>query len=154
MTCSSAYKYKKCKCENCLTYKKNSREGHDKELAKERSRVWRLENLERSRENSKKYQKEHPEQLLKWQLKKYRLTLQDHEKLLKRSNDRCEICGSKTSTKGKSRLSIDHDHDTGKVRGLLCNSCNLGIGHLRHNSNLLLKAIEYLKIRTNGDVYD
>ena len=53
----------------------------------------------------------------------------------------CFICGAKPK---KRRLSVDHCHDTNQVRGLLCNGCNVGIGHLKHNKVLLLKAIEYL----------
>jgi hypothetical protein len=59
---------------------------------------------------------------------------------------RCYICRKKASGKGPSgqRLHIDHDPKTGKVRGLLCFSCNVGLGHFRHNPKLLLKAVRYL----------
>lgn len=50
----------------------------------------------------------------------------------------CQICG------GTQRLSIDHDHNTGQVRGLLCSPCNTGLGGFKDNPLSLLKAIEYL----------
>lgn len=50
----------------------------------------------------------------------------------------CAICG------GKEKLVVDHDHETDKVRGLLCFFCNLGLGNFRDNPQLLKKAIEYL----------
>jgi hypothetical protein len=52
----------------------------------------------------------------------------------------CAICKSKPK-----KLCIDHDHITGKVRGLLCNPCNQGLGHLRDNITNLISAINYLK---------
>lgn len=44
---------------------------------------------------------------------------------------------------------IDHNHDTGKVRGLLCNNCNRGIGHLKENIDTMLRLIDYLKRNVN-----
>jgi hypothetical protein len=58
----------------------------------------------------------------------------------------CEICG----VKPEGRLSIDHDHATGKFRGLLCHSCNLGIGWLKDNEAVLLAAAEYLRKHREG----
>jgi len=48
------------------------------------------------------------------------------------------ICGS------QEKLVVDHNHNTNKVRGLLCNHCNRGLGHFRDNTETLLKAIDYL----------
>jgi hypothetical protein len=146
---SPTYAYKKylCKCSVCIAYRKLMYKKSNKAKAKERSRIWRLNNLERSRNNSKLYQKNHPEQLLKWQLKKYGITLEIYNKFLKKQNNECAICGNKARgmQHSKKRLCIDHDKKTGKVRGLLCGACNIGIGHLEHSANLLKKAIKYLK---------
>lgn len=54
----------------------------------------------------------------------------------------CEVCG--ILVPGKS-LALDHCHDTGIVRGLLCQTCNTGIGHLKDNPELLRKAAIYLE---------
>ena len=61
----------------------------------------------------------------------------------KEQNGKCAICGKEP----KLKLSLDHNHKTGKWRGLLCNSCNLGLGLFQtDNSNeLLIKALEYIK---------
>ena len=59
----------------------------------------------------------------------------------------CAICG--TEDPGKNgRFNVDHNHDTGEIRGLLCYGCNVGIGHLRDNPSICLAAAEYLF--TNG----
>lgn len=72
----------------------------------------------------------------------------DYIKLLKKQKNVCAICSRPEwrTMRGKVRsLSIDHDHKTGKVRGLLCTDCNLGIGRLKDDPNLLRNAIKYLK---------
>lgn len=59
---------------------------------------------------------------------------------------RCAICGEQEDLTTPNRgLHIDHDHDTGIVRGLLCGLCNRGIGALRHDTSRLARAIDYLK---------
>lgn len=65
------------------------------------------------------------------------------EELERRSGGRCEICGSEQGPKRK--LAIDHDHETGHVRGLLCRQCNLGLGAFQDRILLLLSAVEYLQ---------
>ena len=68
---------------------------------------------------------------------KYGLTLEERDALLRNP---CAICGG-TAT------DIDHDHETGAVRGALCGSCNSGIGHLRDDPELVTRAAEYLAAR-------
>jgi hypothetical protein len=58
---------------------------------------------------------------------------------LKATQTRCLICNS------DEKLVVDHDHETGKIRGMLCNHCNRGLGHFRDNPELLEKAKDYLK---------
>lgn len=59
-------------------------------------------------------------------------------------NRSCEICGM-GYTKGNVSLHIDHDHSTGKIRGVLCEKCNKGIGLFNDSADLLKSAIKYLK---------
>jgi hypothetical protein len=56
---------------------------------------------------------------------------------------RCAICGT-DSPRGNGSFPVDHDHRTGRVRGLLCHPCNTGIGLLGDSSNQLLAAVAYL----------
>lgn len=58
----------------------------------------------------------------------------------KRLKGLCKICGSFP----KRKLSLDHDHKTGKIRGLLCNSCNMALGLFKDNTIFLLRASKYL----------
>jgi hypothetical protein len=64
-----------------------------------------------------------------------------YESLVEKFGSQCNICGRNSTEK---RLCVDHDHDTGKIRGLLCRQCNSGIGMLQDKTELLEKAIWYL----------
>jgi len=74
----------------------------------------------------------------------YDFPLSSYKKLLKEQNESCAICGIHNS-KLKESLFLDHNHNTGKVRGLLCRKCNSGIGLLGDNMAILKKAISYLE---------
>ena len=80
---------------------------------------------------------------------KYKLTQEDYIKLLNSQGGMCAICKTNDpSTHGgkKGKLfGIDHNHTTGKIRGLLCGYCNTGLGGFRDNVDLLQLAVEYLK---------
>ena len=74
---------------------------------------------------------------------------EQYQEMVDEKGECCEICGAKTGHKSKNgvecRLAIDHCHKTGKIRGLLCNRCNRGIGYLMDDIQLLKKAIKYLE---------
>ena len=82
----------------------------------------------------------------KHNLKKYGLTEEDYKSLLEGQQGRCAICRSDETQRTNTRynLFVDHCHATGKVRGLLCHHCNVGLGHFKDQQELLNKAIEYL----------
>ena len=73
--------------------------------------------------------------------REYGITLTTYKALLKSQNNCCAICGKRIYDK---RLSIDHCHKSGFVRGLLCQNCNLGLGLLGDNLESLKKAVVYL----------
>jgi len=84
-------------------------------------------------------------------LRGYGLTEADYLALIDKQGAGCAICGrvagsGKDSTSKNFRyLCVDHDHDTGKVRGLLCSNCNTGLGMFRDNVELLRLATAYLE---------
>lgn len=71
-------------------------------------------------------------------LKRYNLTPDDYNKLFKKQHGKCAICGK------KKKLIVDHCHQTGHVRGLICQGCNIGLGHLGDTLQGLQNAIKYL----------
>ena len=76
------------------------------------------------------------------------LSTYEYAKLLVEQNNACAICGV-SATDMKRELSVDHNHETKKIRGLLCHHCNIGLGNFRDSTTLLSVAIEYLE-RTDG----
>jgi len=81
--------------------------------------------------------------------KLYGITVQQYEAASEAVGGLCEICGEKCVT-GKT-LAVDHDHETGAVRGLLCRKCNSGLGLFNDSTELLKAAAEYL-IRSGSEV--
>lgn len=82
----------------------------------------------------------------------YGLTPEDRVAMLEAAGYKCEICDREvllpTAGCGKDNANIDHDHSTGKVRGILCGHCNKGLGHFLDSKELLSRAISYLSVRT------
>lgn len=81
----------------------------------------------------------------------YGIGIEEYERMHKAQSGLCAICGEpEKTTDGRSGrqkwLAVDHHHDSGKVRGLLCGHCNSGIGHFRDRIELLEKAIAYLNL--------
>jgi len=80
---------------------------------------------------------------LKARLKRFGLTVEDYQSMLAAQAGGCAICGGQCKT-GRI-LAIDHDHVTGRVRGLLCGNCNKGIGQFEDTPSLLRLAAAYLE---------
>ena len=76
--------------------------------------------------------------------KRYGLSPEEQVAVLAQNDGMCALCLVAPAT------DIDHDHESGRVRGALCRRCNLGIGMLRDDPALLMAAVEYLKGRPNG----
>lgn len=100
-------------------------------------------------EKGKKYPKT-KEQIRASRLKTaYGITLEDFDKMFVEQGGVCAICKLPQTVENRkgvvSHLCVDHCHKTGKVRGLLCNNCNKGIGNLKESKLNLLRAIEYLE---------
>ena len=95
----------------------------------------------RNATNRKKYNRDQTGDILKH---RYGITIEDYDGMYIEQGGRCAICGNHQS-KMNRRLSVDHCHETGKVRGLLCINCNAGLGNYRDNLALLENAVKYLK---------
>jgi hypothetical protein len=101
-----------------------------KECDKTRVKARHQANPERTRNNDLK--------------RNYGITLQEHQEMYKNQNGVCAICKGEGDGKWK-KLCVDHDHNTGKVRQLLCRNCNMVLGQVGDNPNLLEEMIKYLQ---------
>lgn len=144
-------------------YRKRYYEEHKKEYIEYRKKYY-YKNVEKAREKSKKYyennKEKHTERVNIWVNKNkeksknihraahlrraYGISLQYYDKLFMQQKGRCFICGQHENEL-KKKLCVDHNHQTGNVRGLLCRECNIGLSKFKDDIFILRKAILYLK---------
>ena len=78
-------------------------------------------------------------------IRRHGITLQDYDKMFAEQNGKCKICGTeKVGNKQCGRFLVDHDHKTDKIRGLLCQSCNVLLGQAKDDTEILMSAVQYL----------
>lgn len=77
-------------------------------------------------------------------LRNYGITLEQYDQMVLDQDGCCKICGTDNPGSNRCRFSIDHNHETGEVRGLLCGSCNAALGLFKDNPSTLLSAFNYL----------
>lgn len=77
--------------------------------------------------------------------RKYGITPEQFDALLAQQNGLCAVCGASEAGGRDGTWHLDHDHATRKVRGILCHSCNIGIGNFNDNPTRLRKAADYLE---------
>lgn len=109
--------------------KNKTREAVCKECSGARAKEWRDSNKHQLRNTAYK--------------KKFGITLDEYEDRLKAQNYCCAICGEHENN-FKLRFAVDHDHETGKVRDLLCGQCNVAVGMVKENIDILTSMISYL----------
>jgi len=113
----------------------------------ERTRAWQKKNKDKVAIYHKKWrslnQERAEETRRNYALRAlYGLTAEQHRELLKAQNNVCAIC--QRGPQPRKHFSVDHDHITGAVRGLLCGTCNLAIGYFRDSPEITLRAARYL----------
>lgn len=144
-------KYQKYRLKDLEGYRKRKREWAKTLEQREKRRLWQAAWREANREKYNAMAREYHRQrrtLPEYKARrdryymqtKYGITPDDYDRMLEQQGWVCAICGSPPPP-SKRRLHIDHDHETGKVRGLLCTRCNTALGWFeKHNG----RAAEYL----------
>lgn len=128
---------------------------NNKERAKATAKAWRLANPERHRELKREWARRNRVKVArKVKLHNWRkigipreFTHEKYEQLFDIQGGRCAICDAPPTP--KRGLSVDHEHLTGRVRGLLCTRCNMGIGYFKTIKHMEY-AIKYMKANTKG----
>ena len=132
------------KCKKCvnIAHKEYRENNRDKMLNLQKR--WHIKNRKKRREDGIQYRKDNPNAQYKSLLKRcYNITIEKYNEMFKKQNGICAIC-QQPETNG-NRLSVDHNHNNNKVRGLLCNACNRGLGLFRDNADSLYNAHIYIK---------
>lgn len=132
-----------CKAEFSDSYQKN------REKRKAQGAAWRAANREKWNAYSAENRVTHLRQRQSSRLRKlYTITIEDYEVMLESQDGMCAICKGHERT--GTLFSVDHDHSTGVIRGLLCRSCNSGIGFFKDDIVRVQAAVDYL--RSGGTV--
>lgn len=109
----------------------------------------RSKNNEKIRLKSKNQYHSNKRRHRDWELKRlFSISIEDYERMLSEQDGVCAICKQPENHRKSKTLSVDHDHITGRVRGLLCSLCNSGLGYFKDNIKIMELAIIYLKEKT------
>lgn len=127
----------------------DGRQPRCRECSRASSRRWREANRELSRAKAREWNEAHPEYTREKHFqRRYGISLEEYDRMDAEQEGRCAICGKACRT-GK-RLGVDHCHETGDVRGLLCRTCNAGLGQFGDSLDMLRSAVEYLTKHEGG----
>jgi Recombination endonuclease VII len=146
-----------CRCKETKTldqFHKSSREWlgvnkYCKACSYELHLAWAKKYPEKAAALQKKWRDTNPRRSKDHKLKgNYGIPLGTYEKMFEEQSGRCKLCGT-DKPGGKGDFHIDHCHDKGHVRGLLCHNCNVGIGNFHHDISKLELAISYIKKTAN-----
>ncbi len=119
----------------------------NKKKVLEQSKNWKKQNPEKVKIYKRKSRINNPLQGRKDRLKIFNLTLEDYDKMLLKQNYVCAICLKPETVKWRGTLkslAVDHNHETGEIRGLLCTRCNTEVGVVE-NKQIRLKVETYLE---------
>ena len=120
----------------------------NKESEKAKIKKWRHDNAAYLKEHHSAYVKRNHVRYAKYRWlrvlrEQYGMTEQNYEEMYRYQNGVCAIC-SKPNLNG-TKLHVDHDHATNKVRSLLCQHCNMVLGHSKESVDVLLSAADYIR---------
>lgn len=139
-----------------IPWNKGKRSKTDKQIKEDR-RKYNLENKEKLSESKKRWKISNYKKVLESNRKSYKrigrsaklkknygIDIDEYNLLLERQNHKCAIC-QKEKTESDRTFCVDHNHDNGIIRGILCRNCNSGIGLLQDSADIILKALIYIK---------
>ena len=118
---------------------------HTKEF-KEKIRTRNKKNSKVNSAKAKEWKENNPDKTFDTYLRRlYGITLVEYTEMETQQKFKCKICRTSDFSAGRgNRMVVDHCHESGEVRGLLCHGCNVGLGSFRDDPRILKKAIKYL----------
>jgi RNA polymerase subunit RPABC4/transcription elongation factor Spt4 len=143
--CGEVNNTKNTWCKNCSRSYRQAYYERNKERVKAKVGAYREAHPDKVRECNRQYAKRTKDQRRAYWLDKfYNLTPDDYDAMLEKQGGVCAVCKGGNDSNRWSRLVVDHDHENGKVRGLLCDTCNRAIGLMKDNPLLVFGAYRYL----------
>jgi hypothetical protein len=141
-------------CRACHRQDQRDWRKNNPEKNKAKKHRYYLAHAEHCKAHSRAWRKTHTGQVRARNIKKRGLSCQEFSSMVEAQGGRCLICNKKPDVNAASInyrvLHIDHDHQTGKVRGLLCSNCNKGLGFFHDDPTLLVAASTYLRRGDQG----
>lgn len=151
------------RCKKCMLDKRLAASLQTRQENVVKSREWRRNNREKVAEWRREDYKNNPEKYKAWAAahiekngaydgdmraaRRFKISLEEYYSMIDSQGNRCAVCKEYETRviNGKfCRLCVDHDHKTGKIRGLLCHDCNTALGKFEDNVERIRSAIEYL----------
>lgn len=157
VTTTRGYQYK---CKDCVSILDTNPTPERKERKAKSLDQWRVDNPDKIKEQKRRHYEKHKDKIDQkakdWYennkeryvnnalLRKYGVTLEQYNLLRAQQDFRCAVCNMHETDVGK-KMFVDHDHSTGKIRKLLCTRCNVGIGMLQDNPDIMECAAKYIR---------
>lgn len=126
------------RCRSCRRAYHRAYAGNNRERLREYCRDWRRRQIDADTERVRSREKE-------WRRKGINITEQEYQRILEQQAGVCAICLGGPRGRWPYRLVVDHDHISGRIRGLLCDVCNKSIGALGDDAEVLQRAADYLR---------
>jgi hypothetical protein len=156
-TTTRGYQYK---CKACVSLLDTNLTPERRQVKLTALKEWRVANPDKRQEQKRRHYEKHKDRIDQrakdWYennkerhvhnalLRKYGVTLEQYNLLRAQQDFCCAICNDHEDSVGK-KMFVDHDHVTGKIRKLLCTKCNVGIGMLKDNPDIMERAAKYLR---------
>ncbi len=133
-------------CKDCARAIRRAWYQANREAVIAKVKQWQQDNKDVVNARNKAYRDANPQAYREWHLRRtFGIEIADYERMLDEQSGGCAICGRQP---GKTSLHIDHDHQSERIRGLLCVGCNNALGQFKDSKELLRRAASHL----DGDV--
>lgn len=144
--CTKCKRTKNLSCFYNSSSSPDGKKGTCKLCCSRMEKSWRDRNRERINKNNREWRKKNKEQHNRnvrssYLKRRYGLSLEEYESMLSSQGNSCAVCSGQSQYE---MFDVDHCHETGKVRGLLCRKCNTALGLFRDSVDVLQRAIDYL----------
>lgn len=136
--------YYNARCKECMALKQREWYANNKDYCKDKRYERYKKNAKADRQRVREFHKKNPNKTKEYNLRsKFGIEIEQFNTMLNNQHGKCQLCNLDIT--GKGLAVVDHDHVTGKIRDLLCSSCNTALGHFKENSVTMRNAADYVE---------